>query len=309
MSYSKIIKFDYVGGTQTQKFNICGTNLPWRYKCDTEWITIETGATSIIITVPTTYDFHDRSGVISLFDRFDNKLEILVEQKGYYNLSVECSKSLVLYHSYYDTHKNFDFYVTIYGGTNQKPICKELEDNLIQVWDNSDMYNDYILRITEDINGDYTIEHSEAKEFISYCKENGIEYDNSKLIKNISITQVNTDDVIGEIDITVNGEKYKSGDECKVTVNNTDWLDITIDSTKYIHVNSYTDYSVIDDRIVDCQQMADWLECKSIKGLVKIKATEENLFNDRYTNLRLINRTNAHQYIDILVEQKCNVKN
>ena len=48
---SKKITFDYKGGEYTQSFKIRGTNLPWTYECDVDWISVNPGASSLTIDV------------------------------------------------------------------------------------------------------------------------------------------------------------------------------------------------------------------------------------------------------------------
>ena len=301
---SKRIDFDYKGGKYTQNINIQGTNLPWNCECDVDWITFVCGATSVTFTVEPTYNFKERFGNITITDRFDNELVINVHQEGFMDLSVECAKSVVLYHSYYKQNPYFDAYVTVYGGEHQEPVCEALEKHITQVWDNSELYNDYVIRIPQELSGTFEIEHKDTKEFVAYCQKHKFPLDLSKIIKTITITQVSTDDVIGNMKIEIDGIENNCGDKPVVYIDSKKWIDINIISTAYTHVQSNTKYEIIDNRQVDVQNPAYWVAYTNKTGLVTIKATEPNTFSDRENIIRLVNRTNAHQYIDIRLIQK-----
>ena len=104
---TKKILFTYNGGEYIQNLKIRGTNLPWTYECSDAWIDIKPGATSLTIKVGTIYDFNSRVGTIKIFDRFKNEIDLVIEQTGYYDLSVEMPNNIILYQGYYDENGEF----------------------------------------------------------------------------------------------------------------------------------------------------------------------------------------------------------
>lgn len=300
---TKTIEFDYKGGEYTQKIAISGDNLPWRYNCTDTWIKVATSPTLLKIEVYPTYDFKKRESNIEIFDKFDNKIVLHVVQNGYTDLRVECPKSIVLYHTYYDTSDFFNVYLTIYGGSRQEPSCNALKPYITKVWDNSNVYNDFIIRVPKTLSGEYTIEHMDARAFRKYCKENGISYDNSSLKKTLTITQLSTKDVIGEMVINIDDVEYRSGDECVIEINEKEYKQIKIISTRFIRLKSHTEYEVVDTCNVDITKMTRWIECINESGNICMRAKETNMLSPRQCAIRLVNNDNPHQFIDITVVQ------
>lgn len=301
---SKTVTFDHNGGVYTQKLKIRGTSMPWRYECDSEWINVTCGATSITVSVGAIYDYNDRNGSVRIFDKFDNCIELRINQTGYRNLSVECADVVVVSHENYETSDTFDTYITVYGGLTQKLSCDELLPYTEMVWDNSGLYNDFILGIPRGLSGIYTIRHSDADDYIKYCNENGIEYDVAKLERTITILQVTEDDKVGSIVIEHNGCLYSGGDNIEISVNSRDWTVLRIVSCEYIKVISPTEVLTVDSKLIDLSLMAQWVDYTTHDGFVKLKAKSENNFTTRRSKVRLTNRTNKMQYIDITVVQE-----
>lgn len=300
---TKKISFEYKGGEYIQKLSIRGENLPWRYECNEDWITITTGPTSLTISVAPTYDFRKREGNINIYDKFNNKLTLNVVQTGYMDLRIECPSSIVLYHTYYDLNDLFSVYLTIYGGERQEPSCNQLKPYISKVWDNSALYNDFVIRVPKTLEGTFTIEHMEARQFRKYCKENHIEYDNSLLKKTITITQLTAEDIVGEMVINIDGVNYKSGQECIVYINEKEAKTIDIVSTKFIKLKSNTEYDIIDNKNVELTKMARWVDVTNKPGSILIKANDANMLTERQCLGRIVNTDNPHQYIDILIRQ------
>lgn len=302
---SKTIKFDYNGGNYTQNFKIRGTNLPWTYECDVNWIGITSGATSLSLEVHPRYDFETRVGTIKVFDRFKNEIDLIVEQTGYYDLSIEMPTSIVLYESYYDENETYDVYLTVYGGPDQQIKCKKLDSYIQQVWDNSEMYNDFILRIPKKLKGTFNVKHSDYERFKNFCNKNNIDYPKSQLEKKLTIVQVTEKDVIGEMVIEYNGEPYTNYTEIpELEVSYDTPIEIKIVSTKYMVVLSKTEYQVIENSPVDLSMYPNWLDVKYVGDKLILKCTQINNFNDRYSTIKLENSTNKQQNILINIKQK-----
>ena len=277
----KTIKFDYTGGEYTQNFNIRGTNLPWTYECDAPWISIKTGASSLSVKVGTIYDFNTRVGTIRIFDRFKNEIDLIVEQSGYYDLSVEMPSDVVLYHSYYDENESYDVYLTVYGGPVQNIDCKELEPYLQKIWDNSDMYNDFMLRIPQTLKGEFNVRHSDCDVFKKFCEENDMEYPEDKLEKKLTITQITTEDVIGEMVVKYGRKKYtNNGEPMEIEVGYNKLSQIKVVSTKYMVVESKTKCRVVTDSPVMVQNGISWLDVDIKDNVITIKCNEKNNFAD-----------------------------
>jgi len=301
---SKTISFNWAGGKYTQKIKISGTNLPWGYKCDADWVKTERGMTTLDVTVDKTYDFRDRDCVVKIFDKFGNTIELEIKQTGYRDLSVECGANVVIYEDEYKNKPSFDTYITVYGGPTQQPLCKDIAQYFEMVWDNSDSYNDFLFHIPQNVSGTFTIRHSDADAFISYCKARSIPYDESKLEKTITVIQVTKNDKIGHLWLKYDGKSYTIGDKMVVEVDKNEWAFIKILSTTYVRIDSVTKYTLIDNRELVPSLMAQWLTVDNKTGLIKLKAKSTNPFTDRYCTLRLTNKTNSLQFMDITILQR-----
>lgn len=302
---SKKITFDYNGGEYTQNLKIRGTNLPWRYECDDKWILVSTMATAISVYVRPIYDFETRTGTVKIYDKYNNELDLVVEQTGYCDLSVEMPSNVVLYHNYYDENKSYDVYVTVYGGPLQNVDCKELEPYTQKVWDNSGMYNDFIVRIPQTLSGEFTVKHSDCKKFKKFCKEHGMDYPKDKLEKKLNIVQVSVDDVIGEMVVNINGGEYTNkSDIFEVEVSYNKPVEINVISTKFIVVQSKTKYRVVENSGVVVPQSPNWLDVTYKSNKILLKCNEKNNFSDRYSQIRLENKDNSRQTIAIQIRQK-----
>lgn len=303
----KKISFDYLGGEYTQKLKISGENLPWRYECAADWLTITTGATSLTIKTTPTYDFEEKTTEINIFDKYNNKLTLNVNQTGYTNLSLECTTNIVLYKSYFDQFKTFDLYITVYGGKNQEISSDKLNNKISKVWDNSDLYNDFMLHIDKDMQGTYTLEHQELNRYKIFCEKNNLPFNIDKLKKDITVTQISNDDLVGTCIIEVDGKQYTSKDKCELYINSTTPVIIKILSNKYVHVISNTKYEEINHRKVDIEKMAQWVKYTLPEPhTISILADDYNWLSERRSNIRLVNHSNSHQYMDITLIQTTN---
>lgn len=304
---TKTVKFEFNGGEYVQRISARGENLPWRYECQADWVTITAGTSELKISVVPTYDYHNRQTDIDIFDRYNNRLTLTVLQYGYYDLKVECPRQLVMYSSYYDTSDYFNVYLTIYGGERQEPSCTALKPYISKVWDNSSLYNDFVIKVPKDLDGDYVIEHMDARQYRKYCKQNGIPYDNSKLRKNITIKQFSENDVIGEMVISVDGKTYRSSDsdEIKVEIGTSVSKEINILSTKFVKIKSNTEYEIVDNRNVYVTNMACWVDYHNKPGTILLKGNDDNMLSDRECCCKIVNSDNPHQFINITLIQKC----
>ncbi len=303
---NKTIEFNYDGGQYVQKLSIRGENLPWKYECTADWINITSGTTVLNIFVGTTYDFRQREADINIFDKYLNKLTIHVIQKGYTGLKVECPSMVVLCNSYYESSDVFKAYLTIYGGNRQEPSCNALKPYITKIWDNSSLYNDFVIRIPKEFSGNFIIEHMDARQYRKYCKENNIPYNNSDLRKELTIKQFTEDDIIGEMLISIDGVTYSSNDNkpIEIEINTNEYKEIKILSTKYVHIISNTEYEEINKKNVDITKMACWVSCVNKPGMILVKSYEENMLSDRQCIGKIVNVDNPYQFIDLIIKQK-----
>ena len=302
---SKKITFDYNGGEYTQNLKIRGTNLPWRYECNDDWILVTTAATTITVYVRSIYDFATRTGVVKVFDKYNNELDLIVEQTGYYDLSIEMPSDVVLYANYYDENPTYDVYITVYGGPLQYVDCKELEEYTQKVWDNSDMYNDFMVRIPQTLSGEFIVKHSDCEQFKEFCEKNSMIYPKDQLEKKLNIVQVSSDDVIGEMVIDINGEEYTNkSDIFEIEVSSTSSLNINIVSTKFVVVESKTKYKIVRNSDVIIPIAPRWLDVIYKSNKIVLKCNEKNNFADRYSEIMLQNKDNSRQTIRIQIKQK-----
>ena len=302
---TKKILFNYNGGEYIQNLKIRGTNLPWTYECNDAWINIKPGATSLTIKVGTIYDFNSRVGTIKIFDRFKNEIDLVIEQTGYYDLSVEMPNNIILYQGYYDENDTYDTYLTVYGGPVQCVDCEKLAPYIQKVWDNSDMYNDFILRIPQTLEGDFVIKHSDCDGFKKFCEENNLVYPQDQLEKQLSIRQVTAEDIVGEMVVEYDGKQYTNyDDKFTIEVGYDKSAQVKIISTKYLVVESKTECHTVTDSPVTVDNGIVWLDTNIEDKTLTIKCNEKNYSNDRYTQIKLKNVNNPAQYIIIDIKQK-----
>ena len=300
----KDIEFDYNGGSYTQKINIRGTNMPWTSECADDWVKVENAPTSVTVTVSNTYDYEQRDSDVIIKDRFGNTLCLHVIQKGYENVYLECPEVIVMYDSYYDLNDYYDVYVTVYGGERQEVSCNKLQPYLTKVWDNSELYNDFKLRIPRELSGTFVIEHMEAKRYRKYCKEHNIEYDPSDIRKTLKIVKISQNDVIGKMVVVYDNIVYRNGERITVEIDSLHEKTITVLSSEFKRVVSSTKYEVVNNRDVDFGPVPPWISFENDKGVVKIIGTEANRLEDRTFSTRLVNTKNPHQFIDVDIVQK-----
>lgn len=302
---TKTIKFNYTGGEYTQNFNIQGTNLPWTYECSDSWIGITSGAASLKVKVGQIYGFNTRKGVVKVFDRFKNEIDLIIEQSGYCDLSVEMPSNIVLYETYYDKNQTYDVYLTVYGGPTQEILCEGLKPYIQKVWDNSDMYNDFILRIPQSLNGEFEVKHSDCDSFKEYCEKEGIEYPEGKLEKHISITQVSLEDTVGKMVIECDGKKYTNSDEIfDINVYYDKPTFIKIVSTAFIVVDSKTTCHTVTNSPVSLVGAPDWLDVEYNNNTIKLKCRQKNNLDNRACQICLENTKNSRQNIKITLKQR-----
>ena len=302
---TKTIEFGYDGGSYTQAINIRGANLPWTSECDDTWVRVENAPTSVTVTVDRTYDYVQRESDVIIRDRFGNTICLHVVQHGYDKVCLECPEDVVLYDSYYDTNDTYDVYVTVYGGERQEVSCVKLQPYLDKVWDNSDLYNDFKLRIPRELSGTFVVEHMEAKRYRKYCKEHHIPYDNSDIRKTLNIVKISDEDAVGTMTVSHGGKVYRNGDRITVEIDSMHEETVSVLSSEFRRVVSSTSYETVRNREVDFGPVPVWVSFTNDKGVLKIAASEPNRLDTRMCTTRIVNTKNPRQFIDVDIVQKC----
>lgn len=302
----KEIVFGYKGGREELKLNVNPLALPITFEiCDNpKWVMLKVENNILTVDAAQTYDYRPRECRIELTNAFGTKLTAMVRQEGFEGIDLQCDKMAVLHHSYFDVSPSYNFYVTVYGGNTQELVCKKLKEYITKVWDNSDMYNDFIIKIPRGLSGTYTIKHSEYSNYKKYCKENGIRFDESKVKREIEIVQITEADNIGDMVLEYDGTRYGIGEVVPVTIKYGEQSEIDVISTRYMHQISYTKYEVIDTKQVSCEKTPDWINVWYGEGKIILAAPFKNNFSDRTFRMRVTNKTNSHQYIVVEVKQK-----
>lgn len=301
---TKTIDFDHNGGSFTQPISIRGTNMPWTSECPDSWIGVENAPTAVTVSAGPTYDYVQREGDVFVRDRFGNTLCLHVVQHGYDGVYIECPETVVMYDSYYDANDTYDIYITVYGGERQEVSCAKLQPYLDKVWDNSEMYNDFKLRIPRDLEGTFVIEHMEAKRYRKYCKEHNIPYDGSAIRKTLKIVKISQDDAVGRMDVLYDGNVYRNGDRITVEIDSLHEKSVSVLSSEFKRVLSSSSYEVVNNREVDFGPVPNWVSFTNKGGVVKISASEANRLVDRVCCTRIVNTKNPGQFVDVDIVQK-----
>lgn len=303
---TKNIYFDYNGGTEAVVLNVNPSALPISVDYNNaEWINVDINLDNIKVNVGTTYDYADRQEDVHIFNANGNELILNVYQSGYEGISINCDEQVVLSDSYYSMSNQYGVYVTVYGGKNQEVTCKELKPYIRKVWDNSDEYNDFVINIPKGLSGEFVLQHAEYSRYRSYCKEHGIPFQDSKVKRKLNIVQITEKDKIGTMVIAINGIQYSSSpNEPIIIIKYGEDMIIDVVSTKYIHQISNTKYEVIDGMDVDITYMPSWIKVERDGNKIILSARDKVTLTNRKCKLRLTNKTNSHQFIDLIIEQK-----
>ena len=301
---TKTIEFDYNGGSYVQPIAIRGANMPWASECADSWVRVKDAPTAITVSVDPTYDYVQREGDVLVRDKFGNTLCLHVVQHGYDEVYIECPETVVMYDTYYDTNETYDIYITVYGGNRQEVSCSRLQPYLDKVWDNSEMYNDFKLRIPADLDGTFVIEHMEARRYRKYCKEHNIPYDGSAIRKTLKIVKISREDAIGKMNVEYDGKVYRNGDKITIEIDSLHEKSTKLLSSEFKRVLSSSSYEVVNNREVDFWPVPNWVSFTNKDGVVKISASEANRLADRVCHTRIVNTKNPGQFVDVDIIQK-----
>ena len=301
----KKILFDYVGGERKVQLDIMNFRLPFTISHELmNWFDVKINCDIVIIAVKPIYDFVDREFDLVLCDANNKEYPIHIKQNGFKGLELYCNSSLVLNNNFFKTSHFYNFYVTVYGGKTQKLVCDKLEKYIDQVWDNSDMYNDFVIRVPEGVVGKFILKHSDYDEYKKYCKDNGVFFDESKVKKEITITQLDMEDKIGYIILKIGDTIYHGFKEINLPIVYTKPIKIKILSTKFLKEKSKSEYEVRNEKEVDWGWYPPWLDVRREGDYIIIKATEKNNSCDRSYALELSNHWNLWQKTKLIIYQK-----
>lgn len=306
MNKHKTITFKYTGGQESITLNVMPYALPVTYVIDTNvsWLEINVEFTKVTFIASPTFDYVPRSAVVKLVNNAGSEIIVEVKQEGYDGIGLECDNNVVLTDSYFHMNEYYNFYITVYGGETQELVCNKLKPNIEKVWDNSDMYNTFIIKIPKNLNGKYRIKHSEYSKYKKYCQETGIPFDETKVMRDINIIHISENDIVGKMRLEYKDIIYETRSEIPVTVTSKNETEINIISTEYYHQISRTKYEIIDNKEVDLQNYPHWLSVRLENNRIILKANESNKLSPRIIDIRVTNRTNPHQYIDLLIKQE-----
>jgi hypothetical protein len=66
---------------------------------------------------------------------------------------------------------------------------------------------------------------------------------------------------------------------------------------------SRTEYKVVENSPVEITLLPTWLDVKKVGNKFTLQCNAKNPFSDRYTQIRMVNKSNQSQYIDFKVRQ------
>lgn len=300
------ISFEFSGGTKTVTLQTRANDLPLRSEISKqcEWLKIAVEFDMVSIQAQPTYDYKERSAVIHVYNSFDNCVDIRVKQNGFSGIGIKCDSTIVLKDSYFDNYKYYNYYISIYGGNTQNVVCNALKNHITQVWDNSAMFNDYIIKIPRGLSGKYTLKHSEYTNYKKYCKEKHIQFDEEKVKREIEIIQLTNEDMIGTMMVTYNGTEYNTFDTIPINAKYGKDTIIDIVSTSYIKQVTPIKHIVVENSGVGIMESPSWLNIEIISNTIHITPKERNNLTTRYFKLKVYNQTNPNQFINLDLKQE-----
>lgn len=298
------INFEYYGGEQMVLIN---SNRMWDIRSNTlcSWISTEKTATGIIVKVEENSNINSRECLIIVDDGSKDGIPILVKQTGYTNFLVDISEYVAIPYTYYTENDVYKLPFRVYGGSTQSVQPNELSDKIEKIWDNSNLFNDYVLNITQDMNGRFIFKHSDYNEYAEYCEKNGIYFQSQLLVKKLTIVNVGKDMMDGYVVFEYKGREYTNMLPSLVSV--------TYNSVSVININHMSffdgELNYIDECPIDITVKGDWVNVKYDEKTKKIylKCKNRNYFSDRRCDIIIKNRLNNKQVFKTILEQKHNL--
>lgn len=300
----KSIKFKYSGGNETVSITTTASNVSYKVvpseHCD--WFTYSIGATSLTVTAGENPSYMERMCRLTVIDDNGNSDYIDISQEGYTNLLIDLSVYVVIPYTHYADSETYDLPIRIYGGSGNFITDNVISDKIERVFDDSDLYNDYIFHIDKETNGRFTFKHSDMDEYIEYCKDNNIPYDTSKLLKQVVVRNIPKEIMDGYTVFSYLGQEYINNLPPIITVNHIVPTVITIDYscffTKDMNFVEATDF------IIDAPN--DWVKSffDETDKKIYLKAVSKNSLTDRRGTITVRNRYNSKQTYSATVIQR-----
>lgn len=298
------INFEYYGGEQTV---LIDSNRMWNIRSNTlcSWISTEKTATGIIVRVEENPNINNRECLIIIDDGSKDGVSVFVKQTGYTNFLVDISEYVAIPYTYYTENNVYELPFRVYGGSTQAVQQNELYGKIEKIWDNSDLFNDYVLKITQDINGTFVFRHSDYNEYEEYCKKNGVYFQPQPLVKKLTIVNVGKDMMDGYAIFEYKGTRYTNTlpSLVGVTYNSVTTIDIN-------HMSFFdSGLNYIDECPIDITIKGDWINVKYDEKTKKIylKCKKRNYFSGRRCEMIIKNKLNNKQAFKTILEQKHNL--
>jgi hypothetical protein len=298
------INFKYSGGKKTVSISTTAPNFSYRVIPSeyTDWFTYTIGITSLTISVSENASYIRRTSRLALMDDNGNSDYIDISQDGYNNLLIDISTYVVIPYTYYAGKKNYDLPIRVYGGDGNFITDDTISGKIEKVFDDSNLYNDYIFHIDKQTNGRFTFKHANRDEYIKYCNENGIPYDDSKLLKHVIVRNIPKEVMDGYTVFSYLGMEYINKIPPVITINPTTPTTINVDYNCYFT----KDMELVEDSDFIIDAPNDWV--KSIYDVadkkIYLKAINQNRLTDRRGTITVRNRYNPKQTYSATIIQK-----
>lgn len=298
------INFKYSGGKKTVSISTTAPNISYRVIPSeyTDWFTYTIGITSLTISVSDNASYIRRTCTLTLTDDNYNSDYIEISQDGYNNLLMDISTYVVIPYTYYADKKTYDLPIRVYGGDGNFITDDTISGKIEKVFNDSNLYNDYMFHIDKETNGRFTFKHSNRDEYMKYCKENGIPYDDSKLLKHVIVRNIPKEVMDGYTVFSYLGMEYINNLPPVITINHITPTTVNIDYNCYFT----KDMELVEnsDFIIDAPN--DWV--KSIYDVadkkIYLKAINQNRLTDRRGTITVRNRYNPKQTYSATIIQK-----
>ena len=300
----KEVKFKYYGGIESVNISTNASNTSLKvqkeYPCD--WLSYSIFPTSISISATENSYYEDRVCRLTIFNTNGNRDSIEIKQDGYRNLLVDLSLYAIIPYTYYSDHETYDLPIRIYGGSGEFTTHESISDKIEKVFDDSDLYNDYVFHISSDMNGTYTFKHKNRDAYIEYCKQNNIEYDEANLEKSIVVRNLTKDVMDGYTIFSYYGKEYVNGLPPIITVNHVSSTVVSIDYSCFF--NSNMDF--VENSEYEIGGGTQWLKTYYDRDNKKIylKAVDKTALSDRRCTITVRNLLNPKQYYTAIVLQR-----
>lgn len=305
MKPDKTIEFGYEGGEYEQKMKVRSENLPIKADCDSEWLSAYVKLPYVTIKAAPNYGIGGRCGFVALSDRFGNKIAIAVNEGWFSDVRIECPEEINIPYTYYDTHDTYDIYVTVYGGPTKAFKTKGLTKMTQMVWNISDTYRDYIVRIPQSVSGNFTFTHKDAAEYEEYCNDNGIEYNENAVKKKVRIRQIGESDTNGEIEISVCGKTASLGNPCEAPIEFGSSVCAEVVKCSYVTVTNEGSVSETTEDTLSVSGVPDWMTWKYVPGGIEFSALSSNPFaNEKRADIKLSSPSNPRLFAIVTLVQK-----